>query len=101
MMLQQDEPGDYVVGTGETHSVKEFVRTAFEHVGLDWHQYVVVDPKFYRPAEVDLLLADSTKARRQLGWEPKVDFRALAMMMVDEDLKKLAGTAIPGLARAA
>jgi GDPmannose 4,6-dehydratase len=89
LMLQQDEPGDYVVGTGETHSVEEFVEIAFDHVGLDWRKYVVVDEKFYRPAEVDLLLGDSTKARTQLGWQPQVGFEDLVRLMVDADVKLL------------
>ena len=70
LMLQQDHPDDYVVATGETHSVREFCQVAFDHLGLDWEKYVVVDPKFYRPAEVDLLVGDPSKAKRVLGWEP-------------------------------
>jgi GDPmannose 4,6-dehydratase len=89
LMLQQEEPDDYVVGTGETHSVRELCEAAFCHVGLDWREYVVEDPKFYRPAEVDLLISDPGKARRVLGWEPEVDFRSLVQMMVDADLKLL------------
>jgi GDPmannose 4,6-dehydratase len=89
LMLQQDEPGDYVVGMGETHSVKEFVETAFAAVNLDWREYVVVDPQFFRPAEVDHLCADATKARRVLRWEPKVSFRELVQMMVKADLERL------------
>ena len=89
LMLQQDEPDDYVVGTGETHSVEEFVRIAFEHAGLDWQRHVVIDPRFYRPAEVDLLLGDSTKARRVLGWEPKMSFEQMVRVMVDADLAAL------------
>ena len=100
MMLQQAEPDDYVVGSGQTHSVEEFVQIAFEHVGLDWHDYVVVDPQVYRPAEVDLLLADPSKARRQLGWEPEVSFAKLVQMMVDADLAYLRATETPN-ARAA
>jgi GDPmannose 4,6-dehydratase len=91
LMLQQPQPDDYVVGTGHTHSVQEFVEVAFDHVGLDWRRHVVVDPQFYRPAEVDLLLADSTKARRGLGWEPQVSFEQLARSMVDADLLLLGG----------
>jgi GDPmannose 4,6-dehydratase len=87
LMLQQDQPEDFVVGTGRTHSVEEFVRIAFDHVGLDWRAHVVVDPKFYRPAEVDFLLADSTKARQQLGWEPQLNFEQLVTVMVDSDLE--------------
>src|SRR5258706_1939265 len=91
LILQQEEPDDYVVGTGATHSVEEFVSVAFGHVGLDWRQYVVVDPKFYRPAEVDLLLSDPSKARQQLGWEPEVNFEHLVAMMVDADIAGLKG----------
>jgi GDPmannose 4,6-dehydratase len=93
LMLQQDQADDYVIGTGETHSVEEFVTIAFEHVGLDWHRYVVVDPAFYRPAEVDLLLADPRKAQAKLGWKPEVSFEQLVRMMVVEDLARLSGQA--------
>lgn len=87
MMLQQDEPDDFVISTGETHTVQEFVEKAFEHAGLDgWEQYVRQDPKFFRPAEVDLLIGDSSKAKRVLGWEPEVGFDELVKMMVDNDL---------------
>ncbi len=86
-MLQQDEPGDYVVATGETHSVREFCEEAFGSVGLDWKDFVKVDAKYFRPAEVDLLLGDATKARTVLGWEPKVTFRGLAKLMVEADLE--------------
>jgi GDPmannose 4,6-dehydratase len=89
LMLQQPEPHDYVVGTGETHSVRELAVLAFGHVGLDYRQHVVSDPRFHRPAEVDLLLADPAKARRQLGWKPKVSFAELIAMMVDADLARL------------
>jgi GDPmannose 4,6-dehydratase len=89
LMLQQPEPRDYVVGTGETHSVRELVELAFGHVGLDWRQYVVSDRRFHRPAEVELLLADASKARRELGWKPKVSFAELVTMMVDADLARL------------
>ena len=88
-MLQQPGPQDYVIGTGQTHSVQELVELAFSHVGLDWREFVVSDPKFYRPAEVDLLLADPSKGRRELGWSPKVDFAGLVKMMVDADLERL------------
>jgi GDPmannose 4,6-dehydratase len=88
-MLQQPEPRDYVVGTGQTHSVRELVEAAFGHVGMDWRKHVVTDPKFTRPAEVDLLQADASKARRELGWSPKVQFRELVAMMVDADLERL------------
>jgi GDPmannose 4,6-dehydratase len=86
LMLQQDEPDDYVIGTGETHSVREFVEIAFDRVNLDWKKYVMVDPRFYRPAEVDLLLGNPTKARRVLGWREEVSFRELVTMMVDADV---------------
>lgn len=86
LMLQQPAPDDFVIGTGETHSVEEFVRIAFDHVGLDWKKFVVVDPQFYRPAEVELLLADSSKARKVLGWKPDVSFERLVKLMVDADL---------------
>jgi GDPmannose 4,6-dehydratase len=89
MMLQQDEPDDYVIGTGETHSVGEFCQIAFDHVGLDYKDYVVQDPKFYRPAEVDLLVSDPTKASAKLGWEPEVGFTELIKMMIDSDLDLL------------
>jgi GDPmannose 4,6-dehydratase len=88
-MLQQPKPGDYVVGTGQTHSVRELVEAAFGHVGLDWRKHVVTDPKYMRPAEVDLLLADPGKARRELGWTPTVKFNELVAMMVDADLTRL------------
>ncbi len=86
-MLQQDAPDDYVIATGETHSVREFCEEAFSYVGLDWKDFVQVDPKYFRPAEVDMLLGDASKARRVLGWEPKVTFTELAHMMVDADLE--------------
>jgi GDPmannose 4,6-dehydratase len=88
-MLQQPSPQDYVVGTGQTHSVRELVQAAFSHVGLDWQKHVVTDPRFMRPAEVDLLLADPAKARQDLGWTPQVDFQQLIAMMVDADLERL------------
>jgi GDPmannose 4,6-dehydratase len=91
MMLQQPEPDDYVVGTGETHSVEEFCAKAFARVGLDYRDYVVIDPKLYRPAEVDLLLADPTKAHQQLGWAPKMSFDELVHVMVDSDVAQLGG----------
>ena len=90
-MLQGPTPTDYVIGTGTTHSVGDLVRIAFEHVGLDWKQHVVVDPQFYRPAEVDLLLADPGKAKAELGWSPTVPFKGLVTMMVDADLQRLQG----------
>ena len=88
-MLQQDKPEDYVIGTGEAHSVREFADLAFAHVGLDWAKYVEVDPRYYRPAEVDNLRADPSKARKVLGWEPRVTFPELVRMMVDADLDVL------------
>jgi len=92
LMLQQDKPDDYVLATGETHEIGEFVRIAFEHVGLDWEKYVVIDPRYYRPAEVDLLVGDPSKARRELGWEHTVNFEELVRLMVDADLAKLEET---------
>lgn len=89
LMLQQETPDDYVVATGQTHSVRELVETAFAHVGLDWREHVVQDPRFMRPAEVDLLVGDAEKARRHLGWEPEVDFAGLVRMMVDADLERV------------
>jgi GDPmannose 4,6-dehydratase len=89
-MLQQDEPDDYVVATGETHSVREFLELAFAHVGLSDARYVEVDPRYFRPAEVDLLLGDAGKARTRLGWRPSVDFRSLVAMMVDADMESAA-----------
>jgi len=88
-MLQHDQPDDYVVSTQETHSVREFARLAFEHVGLDWEKYVKSDPALHRPAEVDQLIGDSSKARTSLGWEPEVDFPGLVRMMVDADLDRI------------
>ena len=88
LMLQQDEPEDYVISTDEAHSVKELVEVAFDHVGLNWKDYVVVDHKFVRPAEVDLLLGDSAKARNKLKWQPKVKFEELIRMMVDYDIER-------------
>lgn len=89
LMLQQDEPDDYVVGTGETHSVQELVDLAFSHVGLNWQDYVVLDPAFVRPAEVDLLIGDPSKAHRKLGWKPKTSFQELVALMVDSDMASL------------
>lgn len=90
LMLQQDKPTDYVIGTGETHSVQEFCEVAFNHVGLNWQDYVVQDERFMRPAEVDVLLADASKAKKELGWEPQVSFTDLAKTMVDAALAKIA-----------
>jgi GDPmannose 4,6-dehydratase len=90
MMLQREAPEDYVIGTGVTHSVRELCELAFSHVGLDYNDYVIQDPQFYRPAEVDVLVADPSKAEKDLKWQPKVDFHELVNMIVDEDLKQLA-----------
>jgi GDPmannose 4,6-dehydratase len=95
LMLQQDAPGDFVVSTDVTHSVREFCEVAFGHVGLDWETHVVLDEKFMRPAEVDLLIGDSTKARSTLGWKPKVAFEELVTMMVDADLALISGQLKP------
>ena len=89
-MLQQDEPGDFVISTDETHSVREFCEIAFARVGLNWEDHVVIDERFFRPAEVDLLVGDATHARTVLGWEPKTPFRDLVNMMVDADLENVA-----------
>jgi len=91
LMIQQDRPCDYVIATGETHSVKEFAQHAFAHVGLDWHDFVVKDEKFFRPSEVHLLCGDCSKASAELGWRPKTKFEDLVKMMVDADLKTLEG----------
>ncbi len=88
LMVQQDEPEDYVISTDEAHSVNELVEIAFGHAGLNWKDYVVVDPKFVRPAEVDLLLGDSAKARNKLKWQPKLGFKELVRMMVDYDIER-------------
>jgi len=87
LMLQQEKPDDYVIATGETHSVREFLDEAFSYAGLDWKGFVKVDPKYFRPAEVDLLLGDPSKAKRALGWQPKVTFKALVRLMVDADME--------------
>ena len=89
MMLQQDRPADYVIATGESHSVREFAQIAFEHAGLDWEKYVEVDERYFRPSEVDHLMGDSSKALKELGWEPKTKFDQLARLMVDADIKIL------------
>jgi GDPmannose 4,6-dehydratase len=99
LMLQQDQPDDYVIGTGTTTRVGDFVDLAFDYLGLDSQQHVVIDPKFYRPAEVNLLLADPSKAKRQLKWQPKTELKQLVRMMVDHDVQlaraELAGTTTP------
>lgn len=107
-MLQQDRPDDYVIGTGEVRTVREFVEAAFGHVGLDWRRYVEIDPRYYRPTDVEYLLADASKAKRVLGWEPTVTFRELVKIMVEHDVRAvhgdapappaLAGKPIPSLA---
>ena len=87
LMLQQDSPSDYVIATNESHSVKELVELAFSYLGLEWQQYVVVDERFYRPAEVHTLKGDYSKAKREMGWQPRVKFDALVKMMIDADLE--------------
>ena len=89
LMLQQEEPDDYVIGTGENHSIKEFLQESFEYVGLDWKKYVKIDPKYFRPTETELLLADLSKARKKLGWSPKITFKNLVRIMVDADLRAI------------
>jgi len=86
LMLQQDEPDDYVIATGEAHSVREFLEEAFSYAGLDWQDHVEIDPKYYRPSEVDLLVGDAGKAKRRMGWEPKTTFKELVHLMVDADM---------------
>ena len=90
LMLQQDEPDDFVIATNETHTIKEFLQEAFNHVGLNWKDYVEFDPKYLRPAEVDLLIGDYSKAKEKLGWEPKTKFKKLVKIMVDADMDALA-----------
>ena len=85
LMLQQDEPDDYVIATGTNHSVKDFLDEAFGYAGLDWHEHVEIDPKYFRPTEVDLLVGKAEKAKRKLGWFPKTDFKQLVRLMVDAD----------------
>lgn len=99
MMLQQDQPDDYVLATGETHTIRELLDVAFERVGLDWTKYVTQDPKYYRPTEVDLLQGDASKAKRVLGWEPKVGFKDLIEEMVDSDLNELTRKSCSGNGR--
>lgn len=89
LMLQQEKPDDYVIATGETHSVQEFLEEAFSHVGLDWRKFVEIDPKYLRPTEVDLLIGDASKAKAALGWQPTVTFQALVRLMVDADMAAL------------
>ena len=101
LMLQQDEPDDYVIATGETHTVREFVQVVFDQLGLDWEKYVKIDPRYFRPAEVDLLLGDSSLAREKLGWTPTVTLPELVRMMVDADLQEHDPTIAPTYRRAA
>lgn len=89
LIMQQNEPDDYVIATGETHSVREFAELAFAHVGLDWKRYVDMDPRYLRPSEVDILHGDASKAHRKLGWRPKTSFKELVKIMVDEDIRLL------------
>jgi len=89
LMLQQEKPDDYVIATNETHSIREFLDVAFSHAGMDWNKYVEIDPRYYRPAEVELLIGDFSKAKRQLGWAPKTTFVELVKLMVDADIKLL------------
>src|SRR5262245_48868166 len=95
MMLQQDRADDYMIATGESHSVQELVKVAFRHVSLDWNKYVRTDPKLLRPAKVDHLIGDSSKTRNGLGWKPEVDFTTLVRMMVDADLARLSRGSVP------
>jgi len=88
-MLQRDEPDDFVIGVGESHSIREFLEEAFSYAGLDWREYVKIDPRYFRPTEVEALRADSSKAREALGWEPKVSFRDLVRIMVDADMRRM------------
>ena len=105
LMLQQEQPDDYVIATGEMHSVEEFAATAFELVGLDWHDYVRIDPRYYRPNEVAELCGDASKARDKLGWEPRVSFRELVRIMLDDDLRAVGevpdSAPVPALRRVA
>jgi GDPmannose 4,6-dehydratase len=89
LMLQQDKPDDYVIATGISHSVQDLIRIAFDHLGLDWTEYVENDPTLFRPAEVDVLLGDATKAKSKLGWQAKMTFEELVRMMVEEDYRRL------------
>jgi GDPmannose 4,6-dehydratase len=89
LMLQQEKPDDYVIATGETHTVREFVEKAFSYAGLDWQDYVVVDPAFYRPAEIQLVVGDAAKAATKLGWRPKTAFDELVRLMVEADIKRI------------
>ncbi len=88
LMLQEDKPEDYVIATGEAHSVREFLYEAFEYAGFDWEEHVEIDPKYFRPTEVDVLIGDARKAQKKLGWQPKVKFKELVKLMVDSDMQK-------------
>jgi GDPmannose 4,6-dehydratase len=99
LVLQQEKPGDYVVGTGETHSIREFLEEAFAYVDLDWGKYVIIDQKYFRPTEVEVLIADSSKIRKEAGWEPKICFKDLVRIMVDADMEAT-GLTPPGEGRA-
>jgi len=94
LMLQQDRPEDYVIATGETHSVGEFLEEAFSYAGLNWKDHLEIDPKYFRPTEVDLLIGDASKAKKQLGWEPKTSLRELVQLMIDADMAEIAGGVI-------
>jgi GDPmannose 4,6-dehydratase len=98
LMLQQEKPGDFVIGTGESHTVREFLDESFSYAGLDWHEYVKIDPRYFRPTEVDYLLSDPSLAHEHLSWEPKVHFHELVRIMVDADLE-LVGQSCPGVGR--
>ena len=89
MLLQQDKPDDYAIGTGESHSIRDFLDEAFGYVGMDWHKYVEIDPRYFRPTEVDYLLCDPTKANTKLGWTPRIKFHELVRIMIDADLELL------------
>jgi GDPmannose 4,6-dehydratase len=100
LMLQQEKPEDFVIGTGETRSVQEFVQEAFAYAGLDWQKYVKIDPRYFRPTETEVFIADAAKARQKLGWQPKVTFKELVRIMVDADMEAL-GLTSPGVGKAA
>ena len=89
LMLQQEKPDDYVIGIGEAHTVKEFLEETFSYVNLEWEKYVEEDPRYFRPTEVDLLIADASKAKRKLNWQPKIRFKELIKIMVDADMRKI------------
>ena len=95
LMLQQDQPDDYVIGTGETHFIREFLAEAFGYASLDWQEYVKTDPRYFRPLETELLIADASKAKGELGWEPRITFKELARIMVDADME-VVGLQPPG-----